>query len=36
MLLRGQVLLATTYAVSSVAGSIMLLFAGLFATRVLA
>ena len=36
MLLRGQVLLATVYAVSSVAGSIMFLFAGLFLTRALA
>lgn len=36
MLIRGQVLLATAYAVSSVAGSIMFLFAGLFLTRALA
>jgi len=36
MLLRGQVMLATAYAVSSVAGSIMFLFAGLFLTRTLA
>jgi len=36
MLLRGQVLLAAAYAVSSVAGSIMFLFAGLFLTRALA
>jgi CrcB protein len=33
MLLRGQVVLATTYALSSVAGSIMFLFIGLFLTR---
>ena len=36
MVLRGQVLLATTYAVSSVAGSLMFLFLGLFLTRALA
>jgi CrcB protein len=36
MLLRGQVLLATAYAISSVAGSIMFLFAGLFLVRTLA
>jgi len=36
MILRGQVLLATAYAVSSVAGSIMFLMAGLFLVRTLA
>ena len=36
MILRGQIILATAYAVSSVAGSIMMLFIGLFATRALA
>ena len=36
MILRGQVLLATAYAVSSVAGSIMFLLAGLFLVRTLA
>lgn len=36
MLMRGQVVLATAYAVSSVAGSIMFLFAGLLLTRALA
>ena len=36
MLLRGQLLMAAAYAVSSVAGSIMFLFAGLFLTRGLA
>lgn len=36
MLLRGQAILAAAYAVSSVAGSVMLLFVGLFATRALA
>ena len=36
MLLRGQVLLAAAYAISSVAGSIMFLFAGLFLVRTLA
>ena len=36
MLLRGQVLLASAYAISSVAGSIMFLFAGLFLVRTLA
>lgn len=35
MLLRGQVTMAAAYAVSSVAGSVMLLFVGLFATRAL-
>jgi CrcB protein len=33
MLLRGQVMLAAGYAVSSVAGSVMMLFIGLFAMR---
>jgi CrcB protein len=36
MVLRGQIMLAAAYAVSSVAGSIMMLFIGLFATRALA
>jgi len=36
MLIRGQVLLATAYAISSVAGSIMFVFAGLFLVRTLA
>jgi CrcB protein len=36
MLIRGQVMLAVAYAVSSVAGSVMLIFVGLFATRALA
>ena len=36
MLLRGQALLATAYAISSVAGSIMFLLAGLFLVRTLA
>jgi CrcB protein len=36
MLLRGQVMLAAAYALSSVAGSILMLFVGLFATRALA
>ena len=36
MILRGQIILATAYAVSSIAGSIMMLFIGLFATRALA
>ncbi|WP_116091920.1 fluoride efflux transporter CrcB [Sphingomonas crusticola] len=36
MLLRGQIILAVAYALSSVAGSIMMLFIGLFATRALA
>ena len=33
MLIRGQTILAVAYAVSSVAGSVMLLFIGLFLTR---
>jgi len=36
MLLRGQVLLATAYVVSSAAGAIMFVFIGLFLTRALA
>ncbi|WP_442680680.1 fluoride efflux transporter CrcB [Sphingomonas sp. ASY06-1R] len=36
MLLRGQIVLAVAYAVSSVAGSIMMLLVGLFATRAIA
>jgi CrcB protein len=36
MLIRGQVLMATAYVVSSVAGSIMFLFIGLFLMRGLA
>ena len=36
MLLRGQIMLATAYAISSVAGSIMFLLIGLYAARTLA
>ena len=36
MLLRGQILLATAYVVSSAAGAIMFVFIGLFLTRALA
>lgn len=36
MLLRGQAIAATIYAVSSVAGSVLMLFVGLFLTRSLA
>lgn len=36
MVLRGQVLLGASYALSSVVGSVLLLFVGLFATRALA
>jgi fluoride exporter len=36
MLLRGQIVLATAYAVSSVAGSVMMVFIGLFLTRTFA
>ena len=36
MLLRGQLMLATAYVVSSAAGAIMFVFVGLFLTRALA
>jgi CrcB protein len=36
MLLRGQIMLATAYAISSVAGSVMFLLIGLYAARTLA
>lgn len=36
MLIRGEYVLATAYAISSVAGSIMFLFIGLYAARLLA
>ena len=36
MLLRGQIMLATAYVISSAAGAIMFVFIGLFATRALA
>lgn len=35
MLTRGQIALAASYAVSSVAGSVLMLFIGLYATRAL-
>jgi CrcB protein len=36
MLIRGQYVLGTAYAISSVAGSVMFLFIGLYAARALA